>query len=130
MTFSYELPVRYADTDAQGHVFFANYLTYFDEGLTYYLQHLGCGYDVLEADGAALFYGESRCRYLASARFGDTLAVAVAVSRLGRTSMTTSFTLLRGEETLAEGELTSIWVDPTTRKPTPIPQRLRDALDA
>lgn len=128
MPFSHSLAVRYADTDAQGHVFFANYLTYFDEGLTYYLKHLGCAYEVLEQDGAALFYGESRCRYLASARFGDTLDVEVAITRLGRTSMTTSCALLRGDERLAEGELTSIWVDPSTRKPTPIPLRLRDAL--
>ena len=41
----YALPltVRYADTDAQGHVFFANYLTYADEGLTGYLAEIGNG---------------------------------------------------------------------------------------
>ena len=125
MSFRYDIPVRYADTDAQGHVFFANYLTYFDEGLTYYLEHLGCPYPSLDA---AMFYGESRVRYLGSARFGDTVRVEGQVTRLGNSSMTTSFRLLRGDDTLAEGELTSIWVNQETRRPVPIPAALRQAL--
>lgn len=123
--FSYAIPVRYADTDAQGHVFFANYLTYFDEGLTYFLAHLGCPYTSLDEE---MFYGESRCRYLGSAQFGDVVEVGVEVTRLGTSSMTTRFVLRRGEDTVAEGELDSIWVDAKTRRPVPIPAALRDAL--
>ena len=43
--------VRYADTDAQGHVFFSNYLIYFDQGLTDYLKAIGYGYDAMLDDG-------------------------------------------------------------------------------
>jgi acyl-CoA thioester hydrolase len=39
--FIHTIQVRYADTDAQGHVYFSNYLTYFDEAHTAYLREIG-----------------------------------------------------------------------------------------
>jgi len=126
--FSYELPVRYADTDAQGHVFFANYLTFFDEGLTYFFEHLGCRYEDLEAEGAMFVFADAQCRYLGSARFGDRVQVDVRCERLGRTSLTTAYVLRRGEDVLAEGTLVSVCLDTSTRTPRALPERLREAL--
>nr|NIO70902.1 acyl-CoA thioesterase [Anaerolineae bacterium] len=37
------------ETDAQGHVFFGHYLTYFDIGLTEYMHAIGFGYQDLLA---------------------------------------------------------------------------------
>ena len=56
MRFHQSIPVRYADTDAQGHVFFANYLTFFDEAVTGYCDTIGFGYDAIRAAGADFVY--------------------------------------------------------------------------
>ncbi|MBC7360648.1 MAG: acyl-CoA thioesterase, partial [Desulfacinum sp.] len=61
--------VRYADTDAQGHVFFSNYLVYFDQGLTDYLKAIDYSYDKLLQDGIDFFYVDAQCSYKGSARF-------------------------------------------------------------
>ncbi len=40
--FTLPIDIRFADTDTNGHVFFANYLAYFDTALLKYLNHIGC----------------------------------------------------------------------------------------
>ncbi|MFT5680606.1 MAG: acyl-CoA thioester hydrolase [Myxococcota bacterium] len=127
MTHRSELPlsVRYADTDAQGHVFFANYLTYADEGLTACLAEMGCSYAWLEAEGVDLVYAASSCQHRGSARFGDVLTIQTTITRVGRTSLTTHVEVCRGEDCLAVVELVSVCIDRTTRTPCPVPEELR-----
>lgn len=129
MRFVYNLPVRYADTDAQGHVFFANYLTFFDEALTYYLEAVGVPYLSMEEDEGVLFvYANAQCRYFQSIRFGDPLQVHAAITRLGNSSMTTALRAMRGDVLAAEGELVSVCLGADDRQKRPLPQRLRDAV--
>ncbi len=126
--FLHPLSVRYADTDAQGHVFFANYLTYFDEGLTHYLDAIGCPYAALSALGVELVYARSQCSHQGSAQFGDRLDIAVATVRIGNTSITTALQARRGSEVLAEGELVSVCISKTRRTPVRVPDILRAAV--
>jgi len=129
--FVHRLPVRYADTDAQGHVFFANYATFMDEGLTYLLVHIGWPYATIEADlGVLCVYAAAESRFKSRTFFGDTLAIQVTVSRVGRTSFSTAYEIRRPDGTLAaEGALTSVCLDLETRAPVPVPERLRAALE-
>ena len=124
----HSLPVRYADTDGAGHVFFANYLVYADEGYTAYLDALGCSYATLEALGVYMVYAKTNCSHRGSARFGDRLTVNTQLERLGRTSLGICATVLRGAEILAECHLVSVCMDLETRTPVPIPTALREAV--
>ena len=54
--FYYPIKVRFVETDAQGHVFFGHYLTYFDVGLTEYMHTIGFSYQDLLAMGLDMFY--------------------------------------------------------------------------
>ncbi len=131
MPHDHPITVRFADTDAQGHVFFANLLTYFDEGLTHYLAAIGCPYATLnDTEGVDLVHAESLCRYRSPTRFGDAVVVRVHLDHLGRTSVRTRCELRRGETVLAEGHLVSVCVDRKTLDKAPVPQRLRDAVAA
>ena len=129
--FVHRLPVRYADTDAQGHVFFANYATFMDEALTYLLAHIGLPYATIEADlGVMCVYAATQSRFKARTFFGDVLAVQATVSHIGRTSFTTAYEIRRPDGTLAaEGALTSVCLDRHSRAPVPVPDRLRAALE-
>jgi acyl-CoA thioester hydrolase len=127
----HDLPirVRYADTDAQGHVFFANLLTYFDEGLTAYLEAIGCPYaSLLAEEGVDLVYAESLCRYREPTRFGDDVRVRVQIAHMGKTSIRSEIQVLRGETVLAEGHLISVCVDKENLQKAPLPRRMRDAV--
>ena len=41
LPFSQVMPVRFSDLDAQGHLYFANYLVYGDEVVSKYMEELG-----------------------------------------------------------------------------------------
>ena len=125
--FRHELRVRYGECDAQGIVFNAHYLAYFDvaytelwrEAVGSWSEMTGRGYDVVVA--------ESRLRFRAPARFDDIVAIELAPA-LGRTSITTTARYLRGEELLVEGELRHVVVSTDDWRPVEMPDWLRTGL--
>jgi acyl-CoA thioester hydrolase len=126
--FVHHLRVRYNECDAQGHVFNANYLVYFDVTVTeLWRQALG-SYEALTADGLDLV-AEVQVRFRAPARFDDELEITLEVERLGNTSMVSAIAVARDGETLAEGRIVHIFVraDRLGEK-APIPDHVRRML--
>ena len=123
---SHTLRVRWAEVDPQHIVFNANYLMYFDVGVTEYWRALDCvypeGFTALNVDSLAV---KATLEYHASARYDELIDVLVRVSRLGRTSMRVAIEIHRGDDHLVSGELVYVLTDPETRKPAPIPEALR-----
>ncbi len=130
--FSYPVQVRFADTDAQAHVYFSNYLVYCDEALSAYLHAIGYPWARLVEQGIELFFVDTGYRFAGSARFEERLDVHARIGRLGTTSLTAEMTVCRadGGEVIGSGHITAVMVDPKTRKPTPIPPGFRDAVAA
>lgn len=122
--------VRYADTDMQGHVFFGNYLTYFDVALTEYVKAVGYGIPDFLNDGADFYYIESQCQYKSRSFFDETLHVHAGVSHMGNTSFKFEFAIF--EETtdrlVCTGHIAAVAVDKESRKPVRVPQGFRDAV--
>ncbi|HJK96949.1 MAG TPA: thioesterase family protein [Polyangiaceae bacterium LLY-WYZ-14_1] len=131
--FSHRLVVRYADTDAQGHVYFANYLTYCDEALTGYFHAIGLPpKELVSRDGVDLVYARTEVRYRGSSYVEDRLDIHARISRLGRTSFTSEAVIHRAAapDLLATATLVSVCVDPATHRPAPVPERLRALVHA
>src|SRR5438270_6416632 len=70
-----EIRVRYQETDGQGRVHHANYLTWFELGRVELLRSLGHEYRKLEAAGVMLVVAEMNVRYYLPAFFDDVLTV-------------------------------------------------------
>ena len=125
------IQVRYAETDMQGHVFFGNYLTYFDVAATEYLKAIKYGVDDFLKEGVDFYYIESLCRYKSRAFFDEVLHVHAGVGRIGNTSFTLEFVI--AEETtdrlICTGHIVAVVVDPKSHKPVPVPQGFRDAVE-
>jgi acyl-CoA thioester hydrolase len=129
--FVHEMQVRFADTDAQGHMFFANYFTFCDEALTAYMRAIGCPWQELVASGVDMFYASARCDYRGAATFEARLAVHARVARIGNTSLESEYAVYAPDGALiASAALVSVCVDPATRQPTRVPDRIRDAVAA
>lgn len=128
--YAFPLKVRYADTDAQGHVFFANYLTFMDEALTGYFHAIGCSPAEMNAMGVDFVYADAQCSYRGRAFFEDVLSIHVAVARVGNTSFTTSYGVYRGDELVAEGRTVTVCVDAKSLAKTAVPERLSQAIAA
>jgi acyl-CoA thioester hydrolase len=123
---AHSLRVRWAEVDPQNIVFNANYLMYFDVGVTEYWREIGCVYpEGFEALGVDSFAVKATLEYHASARYDELIDVCVRTSKLGRTSLRMAVEIHRGEEHLISGELIYVLADPKTRKPAPIPEALR-----
>lgn len=123
------LQTRWADNDVYGHVNNVVYYEYFDTAINRYLIEAG-GLDI-EHDSAIGVCVESQCRYLQSIAFPDPIEAGVAVTKLGNSSVRYQVGIFKsGEpEPRAEGYFVHVFVDRAARRPTPIPQRLREALE-
>jgi acyl-CoA thioester hydrolase len=127
--FRHNLRVRWAEVDRQGIVFNGHYLTYFDVGITEYWRAIGYPYpDALLAAATDTFVVKAGIEYHAPAHYDDVLDVRVRVARLGRTSMQFLVEIGRSGEHLISGEVIYVMADPQTRKPSPVPDFLRDAI--
>ena len=112
--FEHLVRVRWRDTDAQGHVNHAVFLTYLEEGRdAFYAQVLGSdpSYVVvrLEVDLRA------EVRHL-----DQQVTVRIQAERLGTTSLTTRETILTSSgEVAAEARVVTVRWDAGLRKPVP-----------
>lgn len=124
------LRVRFAETDMQGHVFFGEYLTYFDEALTQYQHAIGCTYNDMVKAGVDMFYIRSECEYKSRAFFEDVLNVHARVGQIGNSSITFEFAAFKAPEgeLVATGKIFAVTIDPQTKKPIRVPDFFREAV--
>jgi len=129
---SYRLRVRWAEVDMQRVVFNAHYLTYLDAANGEHWRMLGLDYPdgYVREHGSDVFLRKSSVEYLEPARYDEILDVLVRVTRLGRSSLTYGFEIHRVEPSLSTSplvtaELVYVNVDLATRKPAPLPAKLR-----
>ncbi len=129
--FFFPIKVRHADTDAQGHVFFANYFTFMDEAATGYLEAIGIPNKKFAELGVDFYYVDAHCEYNSSARSGDLLQVDTRVKRLGNTSFTFECKTYRkdDDQAITIGQVTAVMVNPLTRQPVRVPDEIRQAVE-
>jgi acyl-CoA thioester hydrolase len=128
--FIHTFRVRYHECDAQGIVFNANWLSYFDVTLTEWFREAFGSYEALVESGSDVVLAETTVKFRGSARFDDELAVAAAIERLGNTSMIARFTASRDGEALVEGRTVYVFVDPKTMGKREIAEDVRAKLGA
>jgi len=124
-----EIRVTYAETDAMGIVYYANYLRWFEMGRTEFIRNLGFPYKKLEEKGIYLPVSEVFCKYLVSARYDDVLTIETAVDLLRRASIQFRYRILRNEDgrELVTGKTLHAFIDREGRI-IKIPQLLKERL--
>lgn len=115
--FSFPFRVRYAEVDAQGIVFNANYLVYLDTAVTEYFRKRGRTYgDFVKETGMDFHVTRSVLEYKKPARFDEKIHVCLKGSYAGvRIFWDTA--IFRGDELLCSGELVYASVDTSTGRP-------------
>ena len=128
-TFSTDVRVRFADTDAQGIAHNASYLVWFEVGRVEYLRAYAGGYQALRDLGIEALVLESFCRYVVPARFDDELRIHARCVGLRGARFRYEYAIVRADGTLmAEGFTSHACVDAATFKPTRVPGWLSDAI--
>ncbi|MBW2572800.1 MAG: acyl-CoA thioesterase [Deltaproteobacteria bacterium] len=125
--FCFPFRVRYAETDAQGIVFFAHYLTYFDTAINEYLRDLPHNYiEHVQQTGTDFHVVKVTVEFYAPSHFDDEIEVYVRTGRIGRSSLTFFIEIFpkNGETTLVKGEVVWVNTDQKTHKSVPLPEAL------
>ncbi|MCE2660480.1 MAG: YbgC/FadM family acyl-CoA thioesterase [Rubrivivax sp.] len=125
------LRVRWAEVDLQKIVFNGHYLMYFDTAVAGYWRALAMPYhDTMAALQGDLYVRKATVEYLASARYDDLLDVGMRVQRIGNSSIVFAASVFLGERALVTGELVYVFADPATQTSRPVPDALRQTLQA
>ena len=126
VTHTARVPVRWGDLDSLGHLNNAVYLTLCEQAR---IEALGA-LDATDWDDAGPVVVAASLRYLRPITTPGVARVTVAFGEPGRTSLPTTHTVaLDGaDELAAEAEVTLVWVDHATGRPTPVPDALRARL--
>jgi acyl-CoA thioester hydrolase len=130
--FRHRLRVRWSECDLQGVVFYPQYLAYLDHTVTeLWREAVGPYTEMTSKHGVDMVVAEAAMRYRDSARFDDELEIAATVTRLGSTSITTTFAIERLSDgaLLTEAELRHVFVDPSDFRKREIPHGVRAGLE-
>lgn len=119
-----EIRVRYQETDAQGVVHHANYLTWLELGRVELLRAAGHSYKALEEAGIFLVVAEARVQYYLPARFDDHVRLVTTTVKSKGARIEHHYELFRGSERLAEATTTVACIDRAGRV-TRLPEWLR-----
>ncbi|MES2987414.1 MAG: thioesterase family protein [Pseudomonadota bacterium] len=130
--FSTSFRVRYSEIDGQKIVFNSRYLEYGDVALTEFWRWANLadiGPDWLDAEFNVV---RATVDYKKSFRFDDMVQAWARVGRVGNSSLTMQIELCHAEtgELHASLEIISAHVDLVARKSSPIPENVRERLNA
>src|SRR5438105_5772896 len=120
-----EIRVRYQETDGQGRVHHANYLTWFELGRVELLRAAGHSYRELEEAGIYLVVAQIAVQYYLPAFFDDLLKLRTATLRAKGARIEHRYEVFRGDELLAEGTTTVACINRDGRV-TRLPDWLRE----
>ncbi|MBT3194349.1 MAG: acyl-CoA thioesterase [Verrucomicrobia bacterium] len=113
--------VPYADIDAMGIVYYANYLVYFEVARAALLREVGLPYGEMEAAGVMLPVVESHCEYKKSAHYDDELVVYSTCLPFKGPRLRIEYEVRRGRDLIATGYTHHVCMSPDGKvlRPTP-----------
>jgi acyl-CoA thioester hydrolase len=127
-SFSTEVKVRFAETDAQGIAHNSNYLVWFEVARVEYLERHAGGYQRLRELGLEALVLESHVRYLQPARFDDRLTVHARCVDVKGARFRYEYAIERDGTVIADGWTAHATVDGTNLRPTRVPTWLIEAI--
>ena len=126
-----EIPVRFADCDAAGIVFYPRYLEMFN-GLVenWFRDELRFSFtEIVTNRGWGLPTVHLEVDFVAPSRFDETLSATLTVRRVGTTSMSLEI-VLRGQDNLdrVRGKVVLVLIDRAKLRAIPWPSELRERI--
>ncbi len=123
------ISTRWMDNDMYGHVNNVVYYSWFDTAVNAYLIEQGV-LDVHHGETIGLVV-ETQCHYFSPLAFPQTVEAGIRVAKLGRSSVRYEVGLFAQGEPLsaAKGHFVHVYVDKSTRRPSPLPAQLKTTLE-
>ena len=123
--------VIYKDTDAEGVVYYANYLGWLEAGRTELIRDLGLSLSELKKKENIVFaIKDIFCEYFKPAVYDDEVVVETEISEVKPVRIIFDQKIIRKKdsELLTKAKVTSFAIDIKTFKPLPIPEHFKKKL--
>jgi acyl-CoA thioester hydrolase len=127
-SFSTDVRVRFAETDAQGIAHHAAFVVWLEVARVAYLERHAGGYQRIRDGGLEALTTEVHLRYHQAAYFDETLTVWTRCTDLRGARFRYEYRIARGEELVADGHTSHATVDRATYRPTRVPSWLAEAV--
>jgi len=128
MPFQHTVRVQFFEVDLQGVVFNMWYLAWFDTAMSLFMASLGFPYDESMRDGWDVQLVHTELDWRGGARFGDEVVIEVDTDRIGTTSFTLGYRVLRAGDVLVTAKTVYVVVGIDGSGKRPVPDDLRKAL--
>lgn len=120
--FECELPLRFADMDADGHVNNAVYYRFMEEARMRWVHTLGLA---MVPPEPVPVLAASACVFRRPLLYPGTVTVDIHLGRIGTSSVRTHYVMRSGATIAAEGYAVSVWFDPAANRPIELPAAIR-----
>lgn len=123
--------IRFHHCDPAGIVFYPQYFVLFNELVEdWFNEGLGVDFAEYHVSGRlGIPMGTVQCRFLSPSKVGETLRLALTVTRIGRSSMEMHVTGTAGGETRVEATLTIVQASLDSRAAVPFSPDMRARLE-
>jgi acyl-CoA thioester hydrolase len=127
-SFSTDVRIRFAETDAQGIAHHASFVVWLEVARVAYLERHAGGYQAIRERGLEALTTEVCVRYQRAAYFDETLTVWARCTGLRGARFTYEYRITRGGELVAQAYTRHATVDRDTYRPTRVPEWLAEAI--
>lgn len=119
------------ETDAMGCVHHANFIRWFEETRTYYMEKMGFGYQKSVENGIDLALTGLSCQYRAMVYFNDTVTIELALPQITPSRLTCAYTVADAETGAlrATGETHHCYFHNEKRRPVSLKKQLPELYD-
>jgi acyl-CoA thioester hydrolase len=129
---SFQIRVRYADTDQMSMVYHGNYVQYFEVGRTESIRHLGFTYKDMEAMGVIMPVVEWHAKFVRPAHYDDLLTIKTILKELPADHRVEFYQEVYNEQgkLLTTGKAVLYFIDAKTKSKTTMPEKLKERLQS
>ncbi|MBM3341936.1 MAG: acyl-CoA thioesterase [Betaproteobacteria bacterium] len=121
--FECEMPLRFADMDADAHINNAEFYRYMEEARMRWINTLGL--PMVPPDPVPVLAANA-CLFRTPLLYPGIVRVEIYLGRMGNASLRTHYVLRNGNgELAAEGYAVSVWFDPKTQRSVALPAAIR-----
>jgi acyl-CoA thioester hydrolase len=128
LVFEIDIPIRWGDMDAMGHVNNTVYFRYLEQARISWFDAMGFSPD---PGGEGPVIVNAHCSFIRELRYPGTVRCRLYTGAIGRSSFETFAVLSRTDDpdtVYAEGGAKVVWVDHPKRKSAPLPEQARKAI--
>jgi len=128
-----KVKVYYKDTDAEGVVYYGNYMGWLEVGRTELIEELGVSQEKLRKESGIVFaIREVNVKYLAPALLGDKLTIDTTISDVTGATVVFDQRIFKESDgaRILEATVTAFAMDVKEMRPVKIPGEFRDRFAA